>query len=171
MNAIVNVDSDWGIGKNGDLLFPIPEDLQYFKKMTTGKVVVLGRQTLLSFPGGKPLPNRTNIVLTTNTNAVIEGVTLCHNFTQLDELLQQYPPNDVLLIGGDFLYSQLIDCCHFSYVTKVASNGNGTHFFPNLDKKPNWTLLEETKPHLYKELSFTYCTYKNASPVAVSSIV
>lgn len=161
MNAIVNVDAEWGIGKDGDLLFPISEDLQFFKRMTLGKIVVMGRQTLASFPGGKPLPKRTNIVLTHNKTLVLPDVTVCYDLEQLKALLANYPPDDVFLIGGSSIYSQLIDSCSFAYVTKVKATGSATHYFPNLDTKENWVLQEESETHFQGELPFWYCTYQN----------
>lgn len=167
MNAIVNVDANWGIGRDGDLIFPIPEDMQFFRKMTTGKVMVMGRRTLESFPGGKPLKNRVNIVLTQNENTQIEGVLVCHNLQQLQQALHPYAPQDVFVVGGGSIYRQLIGCCETAYVTKVQSSMPAHVFFPNLDTMPGWQLTTESEPHFYKGLTFTYCTYQNRQPQPV----
>ncbi|MDL2323857.1 dihydrofolate reductase [Ruminococcaceae bacterium OttesenSCG-928-A16] len=168
MNAIVNVDENWGIGRDGDLIFPIPEDMQFFKKMTTGKIVVMGRRTLASFPGGRALKDRTNIVLTRKQNTPIQNAIVCHNLGQLQATLQPHPPQDVFVIGGEAIYRQLIDSCAIAYVTKVQSSAVADNHFPNLDGRPGWILAEESEPHHYNGLTFTFCTYQNqqVQPIA-----
>ena len=91
MNLIVAVDEKWGIGRNGGLLTHLPGDMKYFRETTRGKVVVMGRKTLESFPDGKPLKNRVNIVLTGNRDYCPGGVTVCHDAGQVLEALKQYP--------------------------------------------------------------------------------
>lgn len=169
MNAIVNADANWGIGDKGDLIFPIPEDTKYFYSMTKNKIVIMGRGTLDSLPGGKPLPDRTTIVLTSNAKVSIPGGIVCHNLGQLQATLGSYKPEEIFLCGGESLYFSLIDSCAIAYVTKVASAApEVARYFPNLDEKPNWELIEQSEPHSYKGISYTFCTYHNhaVQPIA-----
>ena len=113
MNLIVAVDNKWGIGKNGGLLTHLPTDLKYFKEHTQGKVVVMGRKTLESLPGKKGLPNRVNYVLTTNPDYEAEGCIIVNSEDELFGALEQYDPDDVLLIGGAALYNAYYDRSNF----------------------------------------------------------
>ena len=83
MNLIAAVDKNWAIGKDNKLLVSIPMDMKFFRETTTGKVVVMGRKTLESFPNGLPLKNRTNIVLTANREFAREGVTVVHSIEEM----------------------------------------------------------------------------------------
>ena len=99
MNIIAAVDQNWAIGKNNALLVSIPADLKFFREMTTGKVVVMGRKTLESFPGGLPLKNRTNIVLTKNHGYRVKGAVCVHSQAELNQLLEQYDKEEIYVIG------------------------------------------------------------------------
>lgn len=161
MNAIVNVDEAWGIGKDSALLFTIPEDLKFFKQMTLHKAVIMGRKTLESLPGGKPLKNRINIVLTHNPALTIDGALVCTTKAELKSAVSSFPSNDIFLIGGEMLYSTFIDNCDYAYVTKVDSFLPASHHFPNLDNYENWELIEQSEPHYFNHLSFRFCCYRN----------
>ena len=100
MNLIVCVDKNWGIGKDGKLLCHLREDMKFFREHTLGKVVVMGRSTLESLPKGEPLPDRTNIVLTHRADFSKDGVTVVHDMEELMEVLNNYDPDDVMIIGG-----------------------------------------------------------------------
>ena len=138
MNLIVNVDLDWGIGKDNDLLFHLPADLRQFKRLTTGRIIVLGRKTLDTFPGQKPLRNRVNIVLTRDKNRVLSDAIICHDHQALKEELLHHPGNSVFVVGGESIYRQLLPFCNRAYVTRVYQRMNADAFFPNLDSMPNW---------------------------------
>src|SRR5699024_9229111 len=112
MNAIVVVDKNWAIGKDGDLLCHLKKDLQYFKEKTTGKVIVIGRKTLESFPGAKPLPNRTNIVLTGNKDYKNDACVVCCGMDALDSELLKYDTEDIFVAGGETIYQQFLDKCN-----------------------------------------------------------
>ena len=90
MNLIAAVDNNWAIGKNNQLLVRIPMDQKFFREMTTGKVVVMGRKTLESFPNSRPLKNRTNIVLTHNPSYEVEGAVVVHSLDELHKELEKY---------------------------------------------------------------------------------
>ena len=168
MNCIVNVDLNWGIGCGGKLLFPIPEDLKFFRRITLGKVVVMGRKTLESLPGGKPLPKRTNVVLTAKEDYGVEGAIVCHNLGQLQATLQPHPPENIFIIGGASLYASLLHSCAIAYVTRVEATGQADTFVPNLDELPNWELAEQGEPQQHAGLQYRFCTYQNhaVQPIA-----
>ena len=129
MNLIVAVDEKWGIGKNNDFLFSIKEDMAYFRATTLNKVVVMGGNTLRSFPNGKPLKNRVNVVVTSKTD---EDVIAVKNFDELFETLKKFE-EEIFVIGGASIYPQLLPYCERAYVTKVFADGKAEVFFDNLD--------------------------------------
>ena len=118
MNLIVAVDENWGIGKDNELLCRISADMKNFRAVTMGHVLVLGRKTLESFPGKKPLPKRTHIVLTANKAYEAEGVILCHSLEELPAVLADYEDDDIFVIGGGSIYEQLLPQCKKAYITK-----------------------------------------------------
>ena len=133
MNLIVAVDEKCGIGKNGGLLTHLSNDLKYFKEKTQGKVVVMGRKTLESLPGGKPLPNRTNIVLSESL-AEAEGYTGCKNREELDAELKKYDTNDVFIIGGAKVYNDMIPECTDFYLTFMYADFGADKFIMDIPK-------------------------------------
>ena len=138
MNIIVAVDSNWAIGKNNQLLVSIPADMKMFRQETTGKVVVMGRKTLESFPNGLPLKNRTNIVLTGNKNYKVNGATVVHTVDELLEEVKKYPSDQVYCIGGDSVYKLLLPYCDTAHVTRINFAYEADRYFPNLDEMPEW---------------------------------
>ena len=119
MNLIVAVDKNWAIGKEDKLLVSIPADMKMFRQETTGKVVILGRKTLATFPGGLPLKNRTNIILTGNRDFRAKDAVIVHSIEELLEEIKKYPSEDVYCIGGESVYRQLLPYCDTAHVTKV----------------------------------------------------
>lgn len=163
MNFIVAVDQNWGIGKNGELLFRLPPDMKYFKEATMGKVVVMGEATLRSLPGGKPLSGRTNIVLSDDHKFFCDGAQMCRTMDELFDVLGQYHTNDVFIIGGASVYNQLMDCCDTAFITKVHTTADADVFIFPLDNRDGWTLKEASAPHEYKDLTFTFNVYANSN--------
>ncbi len=159
MRLIVAVDENWGIGKNNDLLCRISADMQYFRKMTTGHTLVLGRKTLESFPNKKPLPNRNHIVLTKNIDYQAEGVTLCNSIEQLQQLLQSYHTNDIFVIGGGSIYTQLLPYCDTAYVTHIQKSFDADTHFPNLDNHPDWVLTQKGVTQQENNIAFSFDIY------------
>lgn len=160
MKAIVAVDEKWGIGKKNSLLFNLPEDMKYFREQTLGKVVVMGSNTLKSFPNGKPLKNRTNIVLFPEGEPR-EDCVVVKSLDELKETLKNYPKDDVFVIGGAMFYRTMLPYCSEVLVTKVSADGGAEVFYENLDEKPEWSLEkvgEEIETNGYK-IRFT--VYKN----------
>ena len=149
MNLIAAVDKNWAIGKNNELLVRIPMDQKFFRETTTGKVVVMGRKTLESFPNGLPLKNRTNIVLTHNPNYKVNDAIIVHS---LDE--------DVYVIGGEKIYEQLLDECDVAHITKIDYAYDADAYFPNLDEKPEWEITADSDEQTYFDLEFYFYKYE-----------
>ena len=161
MNLIVVVDSKWGIGKNNGLLFHLKKDMAFFKQMTTGKVVVMGAKTFASFPHGA-LPNRTNIVLD-DSGASHDGAVTVDSVAALDNELLKYNSDDIFVIGGASFYALMLNRCKYAYVTKVSANGNAEVFFPNIDERENWKLIEQSEPIADSEYEIRFCKYENVN--------
>ena len=145
MNLIVNVDSNWAIGYRGKLLVSIPEDMKFFRSETTGKLVVLGRKTLDTFPGGQPLKNRTNIILTRNPNYQVKGAIICHSVEEVLEELKKYNSEDVYIIGGDSIYKEFLPYCDVAHVTRTDHVYDADAWFPNLEV-PEMALIRMPPP-------------------------
>lgn len=160
MNLIVAVDKNWGIGYQNKLLISIPEDMKFFRSETSGKVVVMGRKTLESFPNGLPLKNRTNIVLTKNPNYKVKGAVICHSVEEILEELKKYPTEDVYVIGGDSIYRQFLPYCNVAHVTRIDHAYEADAFFPDIEKMPEWKLTGESEEKTYFDLEFTFCRYE-----------
>ncbi len=158
MKAIVAVDKNWGIGCQGRLLVYIPEDLKFFKQKTLGKVIVMGRETLESLPGKKPLPKRINIVLTGNT-AYETSCLICNSMDKALDLIQAYPDEDVFIIGGEQVYTQFLPHCDEVYVTKIDSSFLCDKHFPNLELLEDWELSEEGELKEHDGLKFRFTKY------------
>ena len=163
MNLIAAVDKNWAIGYQNKLLTSIPEDMKFFRQTTTGKVVVMGRKTLESFPGKKPLKNRTNIVLTKNPSYQAEGAIVVHSDDELREELKKYDSEDIFVIGGESIYRQLLDECDKAYITKIEYAYTADAYFPNLDEKEEWKITAESEEHTCFDLEYFFLIYeKNA---------
>ena len=160
MNLIVNVDSNWAIGYRGKLLVSIPEDMKFFRSETTGKVVVLGRKTLDTFPCGQPLKNRTNIILTRNPNYQVKGAIICHSVEEVLEELKKYNSEDVYIIGGDSIYKEFLPYCDVAHVTRTDHVYDADAWFPNLEEDPAWVLTGESEEKTYFDLEFRFCRYE-----------
>ena len=159
MNLIVAVDQNWAIGKGGDQLCYLKEDLKRFKELTLGHAVVLGRKTLATFPGGKPLKGRPNLILSRDPHFAVEGGEVFHD---LDSLLAAAPA-DSFVIGGGSVYKALLPYCDTAYVTKIDHAFPGADvWFPNLDADPDWEIIREEPPLEQDGLEYRYVTYKRA---------
>lgn len=163
MDLIVAVGADWGIGCEGDLLFSIPEDMKYFRTMTQGKVVVMGRKTLESLPGGKPLKNRTNIVLSQNPDYVVEGAQVCQSIAEVLATVRGYAEDEVMVIGGAGIYRALLPYCKRAYVTHVDATAPADTYFPDLTKEPGWALVKEGEQQEHEGLHYRFCVYENSA--------
>ena len=161
MNVIVAVDQNWAIGKEGDLLFHLRGDMKRFRRMTTGKTVLLGRKTLESFPGEKPLPNRRNVVLTSG-NRQQPGAEIVHTMKELADAASDDPEDDVFVIGGGSVYAALLSRCRRAYITRVeAVDRDADTFFPNLDKLPGWEVERTSEPLTEDGITYRFVDYIN----------
>lgn len=160
MNAIVAVDSNWAIGNKGQLLISIPADMKMFRQETTGKVIVLGRKTIETFPNARPLPNRTNIILSTQKDYEVKDATVVHSVEELLEELKKYNTEDVYIIGGDSIYKQMIDYCDTVHVTKIDREYEADAYFPNLDKDPEWEITAESEEQVYFDITYAFVKYE-----------
>ncbi|MBR5510001.1 MAG: dihydrofolate reductase, partial [Lachnospiraceae bacterium] len=142
------------------LLVSIPEDMKFFRNETSGKIVVMGRKTLESFPNGLPLKNRTNIVLTKNQNYKVKGATVLHSVEDVLEELKKYPTEDVYVIGGDSIYREFLPYCDVAHVTRIDHAYEADTHFPNIEKMPEWVLTGESEEKTYFDLEFTFCRYE-----------
>lgn len=161
MNLISCVDSEWGIGCNNELLVRIPSDQKFFRTMTTGKVVVFGRKTLETFPGGKPLKDRTNIVLTKSDSYEKKGDEIVvHSVEECLEVLKKYPTDEVFICGGSSIYEQFLEYCDKAYITKLDRSFSKDSYFPNLDDNPEWKVTQEGEEQTYFDNTFAFLVYE-----------
>lgn len=138
MKAIVVVDNNWGIGKDGQLLVHLPGDLKYFKEKTLGKTIIVGRKTLESFPGGKPLPGRTNIVLTENPDFHRDNCAVCNDLDALFDEIATLDGQDIFVAGGACIYEMFLPYCDEVFVTKIDATYDADRHFPNLDQSDSF---------------------------------
>ena len=160
MKTIVAVDNKWGIGKKNDLLFSIPEDMAFFRKTTMGKVCCMGYNTLLSFPGSKPLKNRTNIVLAP-ADVQRDDCTVVHSLDELFAELKKYDSNEIYVIGGAMFYKTMLPYCDEYLITKVEADGGAEVFYENLDKMENMECIYVSDPIETNGYTIRFTTYKN----------
>lgn len=176
MNTIFVADSNWGLGKKNDLLFHLKNDMRHFVEHTKGRTVVMGYNTLLSFPNGMPLKGRTNIVLYPDgdiIDAMQKGYILATSLDELFALLQKQDIDNTYVVGGAMMYRTLLPYCTYAYVTKVEADGHAEVFHENLDKLDNWELIETGEPIPdgdNGELTIRFCTYRNNAPTPIPTM-
>lgn len=160
MNLIASATLDWGIGFQNELLFRIKPDMVQFRKKTTGNVVVMGRNTFLSLPGQKPLPNRVNIVLSTDRSFSPDGVTVVRSVDELRDVLRAYEDGRVFVIGGGGVYRTLLSLCDKAYITRFYAKKDADTFLPDLDADGGWRLRERSTLHEQDGLYYTFDLYE-----------
>ncbi|HCT63974.1 MAG TPA: diacylglycerol kinase [Lachnospiraceae bacterium] len=161
MIMIVAADEKWGIGINGDLLMPLPEDMMFFREKTKDSVIIMGRKTLLSFPDGKPLKNRINIVITGDKNFVEDGCVVCHSVEEAAQISKNYKDKDVFVVGGGTVYRQMLKYCDTAYITKICKTFNEADtFIDNLDTFGEWSVVDESELRQHNGVEFKFVTYK-----------
>jgi len=159
MNLIVAVDKNWAIGKNNQLLVSIPADKKLFRDETLGKVVIMGRKTLESLPGGQPLYGRTTVVLTRNPEYKVKGAIVCHSVEEVLKEVEGYAPEDIFVAGGQEIYEAFLPYCTVAHVTYIDYEYLADTYFPNLDKSPEWVMDLETEEETYFDLCYTFRRY------------
>ena len=160
MNLIVAVDENWAIGNKNELLIKIPADMKMFRQETTGKVVVVGRKTLETFPNAQPLKNRTNIILSTKEDYEVKDAIVVHSIEELLEELKQYKEEEIYITGGETVYRQMLPYCNVAHVTKIDRSYEADAFFPNLDEATDWQVTAESEEQSYFDTTYTFLKYE-----------
>lgn len=160
MNIIAAVDKNWAIGKNGNLLVKIPLDQQFFREMTKGKVIVLGRKTLETFPNALPLTGRINIILTRNKSFSIKGGICVNSLEQALEELKKYIKEDIFIVGGESIYKQFLPYCDVAHITKIDYAYQADSYFPNLEEEGEWEITGDSEEQTYFDLEYVFLEYK-----------
>lgn len=160
--SILSVDKKYGIGKKNGLLFSLPQDMKFFRETTSGHTVAMGENTLLSFPGQKPLRNRLNIVLSKDLDHNYEGVLNIHDFGEFLHVIKEKSlTEDVFIIGGASIYNQTLPYVDKVLLTKVNADGGAEVFFNNLDENENFECIEESEPLIDNGFEIKFTTYVN----------
>ena len=157
MDLIVAVYDDWGIGKDGTQPIALTADRKFFRETTRGATVIVGRRTILDFPGQKPLPGRVNIALT-RSDIDLPGFTVCHSPEEAMETSRS--AERTMVIGGGSIYQQMLPYCDTAYVTKVHTQVDSDTFFPNLDADPQWQLTQVLQSGSEEGIGYEMCLYK-----------
>lgn len=169
MDLILSADLGWGIGRDNRLLYQSPRDLKRFRDLTMGKIVIMGRKTLESLPGGKPLPGRKNIVISRNEEFTRDGVTACHSLEALFACLKEDSDTEQMVIGGGEIYRLLMPYCARAFVTRWQARAPADSFAPDFDRAPGWELVEQSPPVQGNGTAFAFCTYRQERPLAWGS--
>lgn len=156
MNLIVNADMGMGIGRDGKLLYNIPQDMKYFKKMTTGAVVIMGRKTLESLK--EPLKNRVNIVLTRKKDFNYNGVIVSNSIDDVLDIVRDR--ENVFVIGGSEIYEQFMPYCDTAYVTRVYAESPADSYIADFGKSDEWELVSVTEKFSYGSLTYDFAVFK-----------
>jgi len=162
MNIIVAVDKKWGIGNKGKLLVSIPRDKKLFREETTGKVIIMGHNTLLSLPGSQPLAGRENIVLSRDKSLSIKGATVLNSVDACMDYLKKnnIKDSDVFVIGGESVYNDFLPYCDVAHITYIDYEYEADRHFLNLDISNEWSLVLETEEETYFDIPYTFRLYK-----------
>ena len=165
MNLIVAADKNWAIGREGRPLVTIPADQQMLLRETKGKVVVMGRKTLEGFPGGQPLSQRVNVVLSRDPGFRIKGAEVCKSLEAALQFLEQFPPEDIYIIGGKSIYEQFLPYGNTVHVTAIDYAYAGDTYFPDLDKEEEWEMEEEGEEQTYFSICYCFRRYRRKKAV------
>ena len=163
MNIIVAVDKNWAIGYQNKLLNSIPEDMKFFRETTTGNVVVMGRKTLESFPNGRPLKNRTNVVITRQKDYEVPGAVVVHSVEEALEYLKDVRSENIYVIGGASIYEQMLPYCDVAHVTVMDYAYQADTWFPNLDEMDDFVIAADSEEKTYFDLEYCFKMYVRKS--------
>ena len=163
MNIIVAVDKNWAIGYQNKLLNSIPEDMKFFRETTTGKVVVMGRKTLESFPNGRPLKNRTNVVITRQEGYEVPGAVAVHSVDEALDYLKNFKSEDIYVIGGASIYEQMLPYCDVAHVTVMDYAYQADTWFPDLDAMEDFVVAADSEEKTYFDLEYCFKMYVRKS--------
>lgn len=165
MNIIAAVDNNWAIGSKNELLIRIPNDHKHFREETTGKVVVLGRKTLETFPQGLPLKNRTNIILSSRLNYQVKDAVVVHSIDELLEELKKYKDEDIYIIGGESVYRQMLPYCNVAHITKIDHEYEADAYFPDLDRDDEWEITADSEEQTYFDIAYQFVKYERKNHI------
>ena len=157
MEAIVAVYDDWGIGCEGDQPIALSADRKFFRKMTAGATVIVGRKTVSTFPGSQPLPKRRNIVLTLQA-LELPGFETANSPEAAAAMCAQ--DEKVFVIGGGTVYNQMLPACDRAIITKVHTTTQCDTYFPNLDEDPQWVMTEVLGSGEEDGIGYEFCVYE-----------
>ena len=160
MNIIVALENNWEIAKKNQLLVRKPNDHKHFREETTGKVVVLGRKTLETFPQGQPLKNRTNIILSRDKEYKVKDAIVVHSMEELLKELKSYCDEEIYVIGGDSVYKQMLPYCNVAHVKKIDHEYEADTYFPALDEDKEWEITEESDEQTYFDIAYQFIKYE-----------
>ena len=160
MKMIAAVDSRFGIGKDGKLLVSIPNDMKHFRAETTGRTVILGRKTLATFPGGKPLAGRRNIILTKNPSFTVPGAEVAHSVEEALAMTEDTPSDDVIVIGGEQVYRAFLPYADTAILTMIDFAYEADAYFPDLEADPEWEVAEEGEEQTCFDIIYRFVTYR-----------
>ncbi|MCQ2799069.1 MAG: dihydrofolate reductase [Bacilli bacterium] len=162
IKSILCVDNKYGIGKKNGLLFSLPTDMKFFRDTTRGHTVFMGENTLLSFPGSKPLVKRVNVVLSQDVTHNYEGVENVHDFNEFLLKMKEYSKDDVVyVIGGASIYKQTLPYVDEVLLTKANADGGAEVFFPNLDEMEEFECVDEGTPIMDGDIEIRFTRYIN----------
>ena len=165
MQLIAAVDKNWAIGHKGQMLVAIPADQKWFRQETMGKIIVMGRKTLLTLPGERPLDGRINLILTTDKSFKLKGADVCHgveeglNRIKWDKEERGFTDEDVFIIGGQSVYEQFLPYCDTAHITYIDYAYQADTYLVNLDKE-GWIVTEESDEQTYFNLCYEFRKYK-----------
>ena len=157
MDAIVAVYSDWGIGDGGTQPVVLKADRRHFRSLTDGSAVIVGRKTLADFPGGKPLANRFNIVVS-RQGINVDGALVVHSTGEALDAAEAF--EQCFVIGGASVYMQFFNYLERVYVTKIDTEPQSDSFFPNLDRNPEWECVSQEPWEEEDDIRYCFCTYE-----------
>ena len=157
MDAIVAVYSDWGIGDGGTQPVVLKADRRHFRSLTDGSAVIVGLKTLADFPGGKPLANRFNIVVS-RQGINVDGALVVHSTGEALDAAEDF--EQCFVIGGASVYMQFFNYLERVYVTKIDIEPQSDSFFPNLDRNPEWECVSQEPWEEEDGIRYCFCTYE-----------
>ena len=160
MNIIAAVDNNWAIGRDGHLLVSIPNDMKLFRQETEGKVIILGRKTLATFPGKRPLENRKNIILSEDRELQVKDALVLNSVEEVLNEVKKYRSEDVYVVGGASIYEQFLPYCDVAHITKIDFEYFADRHMPNLDIDSEWKITEESDEQTYFDLCYTFTKYE-----------
>lgn len=160
MKLILAADRNWAIGKDGDLLCHLPGDLKYFKEKTVGKTVIMGRGTLESLPGKKPLPKRENIVISGNPDYAVPGAVVLHSHEELFDYIKDKDSDEVVVMGGGRVYRELLPYCDTCYITRIYDSFYADTWFVNLDEMPEFEVVWQSELQEENGIKYRFLEYR-----------